>query len=202
MLFAGIIAGPLYVLVSLIEVVSRDGFDPRRHAWSQLANGDFGWIHSTTLIVSGLLVMLGALGWRRALRSRAWIFLSGYGLGMVVAGLFPADAGNGFPPGSPATSQISASGLVHFGAGAVGFCCLVVACFLVARRLLPRFSRLTGVVFGLGFLALVAGAGQAWSLVTFTAAVILASAWITTVSMLSRPAAENPRIETLKRGAE
>ena len=37
-------------------------------------------------------------------------------------------------------------------------------------------------MFGAGFLALVAGGGQAWSLLTFTAAVILASAWITTVS--------------------
>jgi Protein of unknown function (DUF998) len=188
MLFAGIVAGPLYVVVSLIEVVSRDGFDPRRHAWSQLANGDLGWIHSTTLIVSGLLVVLGALGWRPALRSRAWIFLAVYGLGMVVAGLFPADPGNGFPPGSPATTELSASGLVHFAAGAVGFPCLVAACFLVARHLLPRFSRLTGTVFGLAFLALVAGGGQAWSLLTFTAAVILASAWITVVSMRLRGA--------------
>ena len=53
MMFAGIVAGPLYVLVSLIEVASRDGFDPRRHAWSQLANGEGGWIHSATLITCG-----------------------------------------------------------------------------------------------------------------------------------------------------
>jgi hypothetical membrane protein len=183
MLFAGIIAGPLYVLVSLIEVVARDGFDPRRHAWSQLANGDFGWIHTTNLIVSGLLVVLGAIGWRRTLRSRAWAFLAGYGLSMVVAGLFRADAGNGFPPGSPATTEVSWHGMLHFAAGGIGFPCLVVACFLVARRLLTTFSRITGVVFGLGFLALLAGGGQAWSLLTFTAAVMLASAWITTVSV-------------------
>jgi hypothetical protein len=49
--------------------------------------------------------------------------------------------------------------------------------------MLPVFSRVTGTVFGLGFLALIAGRGQAWSLLTFTAAVILASAWITVVSL-------------------
>jgi hypothetical protein len=188
MLYAGIVAGPLYVVVSLLEVIGRDGFDPRRHAWSQLANGDLGWIHVATLIVSGLLVVLGALGWRRRLPGRAWIFLTVYGLSMVVAGLFKADPGNGFPPGSPATTEVGTAGLVHFAAGGVGFPCLVVACFLVARRLLPAFSRTTGVVFGLGFLALVAGGGQAWSLLTFTAAVILASAWITTVSLNLRGA--------------
>ena len=182
MLLAGIVAGPLYVIVSLIEVVSRDGFDPRRHAWSQLANGDFGWVHSATLITSGLLVVLAAIGWRRALRSRAWALLAVYGLGMVVAGFFRADPGNGFPEGTPQTVALSTSGLIHFAAGGVGFPCLVVACFLVARRTLPVFSRVTGTVFGAGFLALLAGGGQAWSLLVFTAAVILASAWITTVS--------------------
>jgi hypothetical membrane protein len=188
MLFAGIIAGPLYVLVSLIEVVSRDGFDPRRHAWSQLANGDFGWVHVANLIVSGLLVVLGAAGWRRRLPGRAWAFLTVYGLCLVLAGIFRADAGNGFPPGSPATTEISWHGMVHFAAGGIGFTCLVIACFLVARRMLGTFSRVTGVVFGLGFLALVAGAGQAWSLLTFTAAVVLASAWITVVSIRLRGA--------------
>ena len=49
-----VVAGPLYVGVSLIEVATRDGFDPRRHAWSQLANGDAGWIHVATLISTGV----------------------------------------------------------------------------------------------------------------------------------------------------
>ena len=183
MLFAGVVAGPLYVLVSLIEVVARDGFDPRRHAWSQLANGEPGWIHSATLVVSGVLVVLGALGWRRALRGRAWALLAGYGLGLIAAGIFRADPGNGFPAGTPQSVPVSWHGLLHFAAGGIGFPCLVAACFLVARRMLPVFSRVTGTVFGLGFLALIAGGGQAWSLLGFTAAVILASAWITLVSL-------------------
>ncbi len=182
MLLAGVVAGPLYVIVSLIEVLSRDGFDPRRHAWSQLANGDLGWVHSADLIVSGLLVVLGALGWRRALRGRAWALLAVYGASMVVAGIFRADPGNGFPAGAPQTVAVSWHGLVHFAAGGIGFPCLVAACFLVARRMLPVFSRVTGTAFGLGFVALLAGGGRAWSLLAFTAAVVLASAWITTVS--------------------
>lgn len=172
MLKAGILAGPLYVIVSLIEVFSRDGFDPRRHAWSQLANGDFGWIHSANLIVSGLLVVAGAVGWRKAMRNRAWAFLAVYGLGMVVAGVFKADPGRGFPAGTPEIVPLSTSGMVHFAAGGVGFVCLVIACFL-AR------SRAVGVIFGLTYVALIAGAGQAWSLLTFTAGVILVSGWIT-----------------------
>src|SRR5215469_16332512 len=53
LLLAGAIAGPLYLVVGLIEAFTRPGFDIRRHDLSLLANGDLGWIHVTLLIVSG-----------------------------------------------------------------------------------------------------------------------------------------------------
>jgi hypothetical protein len=31
----GVVAGPLYVAVSLIQALTRDGFDLTRHAWSR-----------------------------------------------------------------------------------------------------------------------------------------------------------------------
>ncbi|WP_436532863.1 DUF998 domain-containing protein [Actinoplanes sp. HUAS TT8] len=65
LLSAGVVAGPLYVVVSLVEVTVRDGFDPTRHAWSMLANGPYGWIHSLTLFAGGLLVVAGAAGLHR-----------------------------------------------------------------------------------------------------------------------------------------
>jgi hypothetical protein len=175
MLKAGIVAGPLYVVVSLIEILLRDDFDPRRSAWSELAIGPYGWIHILNLVVSGLLVVAGAVGWRRVLRGKAWALLAVYGLSLVAAGVFVAD-----PTG---TSTPTWHGLLHFAVGGVGFVGLVVACFLVARRMLRTLSLVTGVFFAISFLALVAGAGATWSLFLFTAAVILASAWITTVSL-------------------
>lgn len=179
MLKAGVIAGPFYVLVSLIEILVRDDFDPRRSAWSELAIGEYGWIHILNLIVSGLLVVAGALGWRRHLRSRAWALLGVYGLSLVAAGMFVAD-----PAGTAAPTW---HGLLHFAAGGVGFIALVVACFLVARLMLRTLSLVTGVFFAVSFGALVAGGGATWSLWLFTAAVGLASAWITTVSLTLDP---------------
>lgn len=167
MLIAGIIAGPLYVIVSLIEVVSRDGFDPRRHAWSQLANGDWGWIHSANLIVSGLLIMLAATRWGK---ERTFVLV--YGLGMVVAGVFKADPGRGFPAGTPESVPISASGLIHLAAGGVGFICLIIACF-------RRKQWIVGSIFTVAYAGLIAGGGAAWSLLLFTAAVVMVSGWIT-----------------------
>ena len=186
-----VVAGPLYVVVSLIEVAGRDGFDPRRHAWSQLAGGDLGWIHVANLVVSGLLVVLGAYGWREVLGRGAWAprLLAVYGLGLVAAGIFRADPGGGFPPGTPETVTVSWHGVLHFAAGAVGFLGLVAACLVLARRYRAAgrsgwaaFSLVTGVLFLLAFGALAAGGGAAWSLLSFTAAVILASAWISLVS--------------------
>ncbi|HKH56080.1 MAG TPA: DUF998 domain-containing protein, partial [Propionibacteriaceae bacterium] len=47
----GIIAGPMYVLISLAQAVTRDGFDLTRHEWSLLANGSFGWIQCANFVL-------------------------------------------------------------------------------------------------------------------------------------------------------
>ncbi|MEV4461569.1 DUF998 domain-containing protein, partial [Microbispora sp. NPDC049633] len=67
----GVIAGPIYVGVSLTEALTRDGFDLTRHAWSLLANGDLGWIHITNLVLAGAMTIAFAAGLRRA-AGRGW----------------------------------------------------------------------------------------------------------------------------------
>ncbi|SNT58822.1 Protein of unknown function [Asanoa hainanensis] len=178
----GVIAGPLYVGVALAQAYTREGFDPTRHAWSMLQNGDLGWIQTTNLIVSGLMVIAAAVGVRRAV-GRGAVPLGIYGVGMVVAGLFRADPGAGFPPGS-AGGTISWHGLVHLAAGGVGFVGLAIACFLLAGRSgFPLLSRAVGVLFVASFLAMNASGGAPWGMVTFTAGVLLVSAWLTAVSV-------------------
>jgi hypothetical membrane protein len=178
----GVLAGPLYVTVALAQAYTREGFDPTRHAWSLLQNGDLGWVQTTNLIVSGLMVVAAAVGVRRA-AGRGAVPLGIYGVSMVVAGLFRADPGPGFPPGS-AGGTVSWHGLVHLAAGGVGFVALAAACFLLARRSgFPLLSRLVGVIFVATFLAMNASAGAAWGIVAFTAGVVLVSAWLTAVSV-------------------
>ena len=38
-----------------VEALARPGFDPTRHDLSLLANGEWGWIHITLLLLMGLL---------------------------------------------------------------------------------------------------------------------------------------------------
>ncbi len=56
----GVIAGPVYVAVSLAQALTRQGFDPTRHAWSLLSNGGLGWIQVTNFAAAGLMSRLRA----------------------------------------------------------------------------------------------------------------------------------------------
>src|SRR5262245_23892407 len=104
LLGCGILVGPIYLAVGLIQAAVRDGFDPMRHPLSVLANGPGGWVQTANFVACGLMVVAAAVGFRRVLRatSRAvsW-FLGGFGVGMLVAAIFPADPIDGFPVGTP-----------------------------------------------------------------------------------------------------
>ena len=187
LLACGMIAGPFYVLVGVAQILTRDGFDVRRHALSLLSNGKFGWIQMTNFLLSGGLVLMGAVGMRRWLRSgkgATWgpLLIGIYGLGLIGAGVFAADPANGFPPGTPmASTGISTSGMLHFVFGGIGFYALIAACIVFARRfaIQPRYawvvySAFTALFFFLAFAAIASGSKSALTMLVFYAAV----AWI------------------------
>jgi len=190
----GVVAGPLYVVVSLAQALTRDGFDPTRHAWSLLSNGDHGWIQITNFIVTGLMTVAGAVGLRRALapgRGSTWApaLVGVYGASLVGAGIFRADPAQGFPAGTPETTTVSWHGMLHFALGGVGFLCLIAACFVLASRFardgrtrLAWFSRVTGVAFLAGFAGIASGSHGPTTL-AFVAAVLVVCAWLSTVSV-------------------
>ncbi len=167
----GMFAGPLYVLIGLLEVLFRSGFDIRRHALSLMSNGGLGWIQIGSFICSGVLVILGAIGLRRALHptrgaTAGAILLAVYGIGLIGAGIFVADPMDGFPPGTPPGPPASMSwhGPLHFIAGGIGFFGLIGATLVFAFRFLrQRESRwavaslLTGLFFFGAFAAIASG---------------------------------------------
>ncbi len=151
LLACGIVAGPLYVIVGLFQMLVRDGFDIRRHALSLLANGELGWIQTPNFLVCGLLVVAGAVGMQRVLRGGRggrWgpPLLGLYGLGLVGVGIFRADPALGFPPGLPADAfgEVSWHGTLHLIVGAIGFVGLISACFVFARRFFTLGERVCG----------------------------------------------------------
>jgi hypothetical protein len=75
LLACGVVAGPVFLVVSLLQVLTREGFDITRHALSFPSIGDWGWIQITNFIVTGLLFVTCAMGMRRTLqdgRARTW----------------------------------------------------------------------------------------------------------------------------------
>jgi hypothetical membrane protein len=141
LLAAGTVAGPLFIVASLILAFTRTGFDIRRMAISMLTLGDLGWIQRTNFVVSGLLVLACAHGVRRALRAgrgALWapILLACYGAGLVTAGLFTPDPALGFPAGAPAGNPTNYTwhAMVHTVAFFVAFISLIAACLVLARR--------------------------------------------------------------------
>jgi hypothetical protein len=207
LLTAGILAGPIYILVGIIEILTRPGFDMTRHDLSLMANGDWGWLHILMLIVTGLLTVAGAFGLRKMIKGKkggTWapLMLGLYGAGLIGAGLFSADPANGFPVGTPeGAAEITTSGMLHFVFGAVGFVGLIAVCFILAKYFKAKgelawatYSRVTGALFGAAFIGIAMGSNGSGAMLTtvvlaFTVAVILGWTWISAV--LSKVKQEN-----------
>jgi len=60
------LAGPFYVVVSVVQGLARPGFSLARDEWSLLALGHMGWIQVLNLILTGAMTVAGAIGVRRA----------------------------------------------------------------------------------------------------------------------------------------
>ena len=196
LLNCGLVAGPFYIVVGLIQALTRPGFDLLRHDLSLLANGDLGWIQITNLVLTGLLVVAFAVGLRRALPAgpgRVWgpLLLGVYGIGLVAAGFFTADPAFGFPPGTSASAHtISWHGLLHIITAGIGFLGLIAACFVLGRRFASErrrgwaaYSIATGVIFFAAFVGVATGSGQSWSVIGFWIGIVFAWAWIWVLAM-------------------
>jgi hypothetical membrane protein len=100
LLVCGMLVGPLYLATGLIQAFIRDGFDLARHSLSVLANGPGGWVQTANFILSGLMVIGAAIGLGRILRPQSrtvgW-FLGCFGLGMLIASVFPLIRWTGSP---------------------------------------------------------------------------------------------------------
>lgn len=190
LLRCGILAGPLYAGLGLIQMAIRPGFDITRHSLSLLSNGTLGWIQILNFLLTGLLLILGAVGVKQVLQSgpgSQWgpLMLGLYGLGLVGASIFCADPALGFPPGTPLEGNpISWHGLLHFVAGTIGFSGFIAACFIFARRfkLLQQsgwawYSLITGLLFLVSFVGIASGSKGPVS-AFFASAVVLGFTWI------------------------
>jgi hypothetical protein len=202
LLACGVIAGPLFIAVSLLQALTRDGFDLRRHPLSLLSNGDLGWIQITTFVVTGLLFTASAVGIRRVLhrgRGGTWgpLLIGALGVGMIAAGVFVADPADGFPPGTPPgrPDSVSWHSGLHFLAAGLAYVALIAACFVFARRFAADgrrgwawYSLATGAVFLAAWLALFAWPERDVVTLAYAAAALHSFGWVSLMAAHLRAA--------------
>jgi hypothetical protein len=194
LLACGVVAGPLFMVVGLVQAFTRPGFDLRRHALSMLSLGDLGWIQVTNFVLTGLFVLGLAVGMRRVLHPGAagtWgpPLMAAYGVGYIVAGIFHIDPALGFPPGAPESfTGFSWHATLHFVGFTVALIGLIAACFVFVRRFAGRgergwaaYSAATGAV---AFVLIALGmANLAPTSITFAVMGLVTSGWIAAISL-------------------
>ncbi len=133
-LWAGIVGPVFFVLVFMLDGLFTPGYDAMKDVVSFLELGPTGWIQSLNFILTGLLLILFALGfnaWMRPRSGSAWrgvttVLIALSGVGLIMAGPFLPD-----PPG---TTQISVHGILHTIAFTVVFLPLGLACLSVGIK--------------------------------------------------------------------
>lgn len=148
LLTGGVIGPVLFVVVMLLEGWTRASYDPMTMFGSLLSLGDLGWQQIANFVLSGLLVLGGAVGLRRVLVDGPgcrWgpILIGLAGVGLVLAGVFVTDPAQGYPPGAPHGMPGSPSwhGVIHNLASTFVFFGLPVAMVVMARRFHGEGSR-------------------------------------------------------------
>jgi hypothetical protein len=194
LLLCGTLTGPLFFAVAIVQALTRPGFNIRLNAISQLSLGDLGWIQIASFLLTGLLALACAIGVRRQLKGQkggTWgaLLVGTFGLGLIVAGIFRADPGFGFPPGAPAGPAMPMSGgaTLH----AVGFflsmLSLIVNCFVFVRRFGSTGQRgwlVYSVVSAVATVALIAlpNVFMSWAGVIVALAGAVAFGWVSAVA--------------------
>src|SRR5690349_6885025 len=100
LLGCGAVGPPLFVAVLLLEGALRPGYDAWRMAGSALSLGPGGWVQVTNFLVTGVLLLVFALGVRGTSRAGSVLFAI-LAVALVLAGVFVTDPQAGYPPGMP-----------------------------------------------------------------------------------------------------
>ena len=131
------IVGAFYLIFGLTLALTREGFDLTEHALSLLTLGDYGWLQTMNLLLSGIMVVVAAVGFRRALGdsgagTKVAYLIGVYGACLIASAIFGPDPANDFPTPTASTDP-TMSGILHLAFGAIGFLGLAAAAFIFAR---------------------------------------------------------------------
>lgn len=162
--WVGALGAVLFVVVFVLDGMTRPGYSPSRHTVSALALGPRGWLQRANFVVCGAAITGSAItlltsGDHRMLG----LVLTMFGLGLVVS-VVPMDPMRGYPPGTPERDPVefSTAHAVHDGAGMVVFFALPVIAAVSAFALPGIGWTVAGLLLALVLLVGLSAFDRAW----------------------------------------
>jgi hypothetical protein len=201
LLTAAAAVAPVWALVSLGQVFTREGFDLTRHPLSALSTGSLGWIQIANFLIVGALLIAGSFGFRRAMSGKPggiWAprLILVNGIGMLAAGVFVMDPADGFPVGTPAgmPAGMSWHSMLHMASGSVSFIALAAAGFVLGRHFSRAGARGMAIASRAAGVAVIVGNGWAMTgghagSLTLAVGVTTAMAWVSLAAARLRKSA-------------
>lgn len=202
LLTCGQIGCILFIVMFLVQGQLRDAYSALKFPISSLSIGHWGWIQVTNFLISGALIFLFAIGFRRAtplLKNSLWTsrLIGAVGLGLFGAGLFSSDPVYGYPMSEPIRiAQFTITGHLHDFFSILVFVCLPICCFKMRNRFMEfnnkKWATYTLIsVIGMLTCFIIAAVGfkQVSGLVEFAGVfqrltIIFGFVWLTTLSRL------------------
>ena len=189
LLACGIIAGPLFIFIFLIEGATRINYSALRHPISSLSIGESGWIQVANFISTGVLLFVFAFGLRSKL-------IGIVAIGLMGAGIFSTDPVYGYPEDQPLIlAQFTLHGHLHDLFSIFVFTCLPAACFVYRKKFISEekfgwatYSAITGTSMILTFLFAGMGFKQIPLLVDYAGVfqrlcIIIGGTWMTLIAL-------------------
>lgn len=194
-LLLGVLAPPVFILVFLVDGLIHPAYNPVTDFVSELSRGELGWLQIANFLVFGaaILVFAAAIRWgapRRAGSVAGPILFGIMGAGLITSGLFVTDAHT--------STESTLSGTIHVLATLLSFVCLIIACFVFARRFrgpVRTYSIASGIVVLILFVAaFVMGDSLGIAGIVQRATIVVGWAWIAVLALALR--AEDAPSET------
>jgi hypothetical protein len=200
LLRCGVVAGPAFITVFLIEGARRANYHPLRHPVSALSLGHRGGAQMASFGVAGALYVAGAAGLFRAADATTGsrsgsVLIGAAGVGLLGSGVFHTEPVSGYPPESLEAATDPSASMTRHGIASIPIVVGLPVSALAyswrfhrsGKRRWALYSAATAVSMVANFALAAAGFGQAPRLVHLAglfqrASIITAFTWVTAVS--------------------
>lgn len=130
------LTGPVFFIVSFsVQGLFKEGYSALRYPISSLAIGHHGWVQVVSFLITGLLILIFAVGVYQKLNSPLIGVLFGLvALGLIASGIFTTDPVYGYPTDKPFIyREFTLHGKLHTLFSLLVFINIPVICFIMGK---------------------------------------------------------------------